>query len=106
MDRTLLLFESFLVPIDKYFFAYQVLVLFEIEKEKAPGGIIKTITKERLSDFLISLPSLPEQTSIATILSDIDAEIKKLELQLTKYQNIKQGMMQTLLTGKIRLLSK
>jgi len=106
MDRTLLLFESFLVPIDKYFFAYVVFVLFEIEKEKAPGGIIKTITKERLSDFLISLPTLPEQTAIAKILFDIDAEIEKLESQLTKYQNIKQGMMQTLLTGKIRLLTK
>lgn len=106
MDRTLLLFESFLVPVDKYFFAYVVYVLFEIEKEKAPGGIIKTITKERLSDFLISLPSLPEQTAIAKILFDIDTEIEKLESQLTKYQNIKQGMIQTLLTGKIRLLTK
>lgn len=106
MDRTLLLFESFLVPINKYFFTYSVFVLFEIEKEKAPGGIIKTITKERLSDFLISLPSLPEQSAIAVILSDINIEIEKLELQLTKYQNIKQGMMQTLLTGKIRLLTK
>lgn len=47
-----------------------------------------------------------EQTAITAIISDMDTEIEKLESQLTKYQNIKQGMMQTLLTGKIRLLSK
>jgi type I restriction enzyme S subunit len=47
-----------------------------------------------------------EQSAITTILSDMDTEIEKLELQLTKYQNIKQGMMQTLLTGKIRLITK
>jgi len=44
-----------------------------------------------------------EQIAIAKVLSDMDSEIEKLESQLSKYQNIKQGMMQTLLTGKIRL---
>ena len=47
-----------------------------------------------------------EQTAITAIISDMDTEIEKLESQLTKYQNIKQGMMQVLLTGKIRLISK
>lgn len=47
-----------------------------------------------------------EQAAISKILFDIDTEIEKLESQLTKYQNIKQGMMQTLLTGKIRLIPK
>ena len=45
-----------------------------------------------------------EQSAISQILFDIDAEIEKLESQLSKYQNLKQGMMQTLLTGKIRLI--
>jgi len=49
-------------------------------------------------------PAKPEQAAIANILSDMDNEINKLESQLAKYQNIKQGMMQTLLTGKIRLI--
>ena len=44
-----------------------------------------------------------EQTAIAKILFDMDTEIEKLESQLTKYQNIKQGMMQQLLTGRIRI---
>jgi len=54
----------------------------------------------------IDTPKPDEQKAISNVLSDMDSEIKKLESQLTKYQNIKQGMMQTLLTGKIRLLTK
>lgn len=45
-----------------------------------------------------------EQTAIAQILSDIDSEIQALQQRLTKTRHIKQGMMQELLTGKIRLL--
>jgi hypothetical protein len=45
-----------------------------------------------------------EQTAIATVLSDMDAEIEALEKSLAKYQNIKTGMMQQLLNGKIRLV--
>jgi len=51
----------------------------------------------------IETPKLEEQTAIATILSDIDVEIEKLEQKLGKYQQIKTGMTQQLLTGKIRL---
>ncbi len=47
---------------------------------------------------------LTEQTAIATILSDMDAEIADLETQLDKSHALKQGMMQELLTGRIRLL--
>ena len=49
------------------------------------------------------LPPLPEQTAIATILSDMDAEIATLEARRDKSRAIKQGMMQELLTGKTRL---
>jgi type I restriction enzyme S subunit len=104
VDRTLLLFESFSVPFDKYFFLLSIFLIFEMEKEKAPGGIIKTITKEALSSFTISYPSLEEQSRIATILTDINEEIFALETKLAKYRAIKQGMMQNLLTGKIRLI--
>ena len=78
--------------------------IFEIEKELAPGGIIKTITKEALSSFKISYPNIVEQERIANILSDIDNEIFTLEEKLHKSKSIKQGMMQNLLTGKIRLV--
>ena len=54
--------------------------------------------------FMMLLPPIAEQTAIATILSDMDAEISALETKLAKYKQIKQGMMQELLTGKIRLM--
>ena len=57
------------------------------------------------SKIEIIVPSTPEeQTRIATILSDMDAEIQALETKLEKYRKIKLGMMQNLLTGKIRLI--
>lgn len=52
----------------------------------------------------IAIPKSPtEQTAIAQLLSDMDAEIEALECRLKKTQSLKQGMMQALLTGKIRL---
>lgn len=48
-------------------------------------------------------PTKAEQTAIANVLSDMDSEIAELEKKLSKYRNVKTGMMQTLLTGKIRL---
>lgn len=49
-------------------------------------------------------PTTEEQTAVATILSDMDAEIAALEEKLAKARAIKQGMMQELLTGRIRLV--
>jgi len=56
--------------------------------------------------YLIQLkrPTLLEQTAIAEILSDIDAEIVALEGKLSKAQQVKQGMMSVLLTGRVRLV--
>ncbi|MDQ1272354.1 MAG: type restriction enzyme subunit, partial [Planctomycetota bacterium] len=69
------------------------------------GTSIKGITRDTLSDITISLPpTKAEQTAIAQILSDMDAEIEQLEQKLDKYRLIKQGMMQELLTGRIRLV--
>lgn len=53
----------------------------------------------------VAMPSdYEEQTAIATILSDMDEEIQALETRLNKTKQIKQGMMQVLLTGKVRLV--
>lgn len=63
------------------------------------------ITGGQLKNISIALPpSIAEQTAIAKILSDMDVEIAALETKLAKYQDIKQGMMQNLLTGRIRLV--
>ena len=60
-------------------------------------------TKDILNGVLI-LPPIQEQTRIATILSDMDNEINALEKKLSKTKELKQGLMQQLLTGKIRLV--
>lgn len=52
----------------------------------------------------IKLPNLEEQNAIFNVLGDMDFEIEALERKLTKYKKIKQGMMQELLTGRIRLI--
>lgn len=96
IDRTLLIFQKFKKPVEKLFFAYVIQMLFEIERHKAPGGIIKTITKEALSSFIVKLPSKDEQQKIADCLSSLDeliaAEADKLEALKTH----KKGLMQQL----------
>ena len=69
------------------------------------GATINQITNKSLNSFEIPFPpTQEEQTRIASILSDMDNEITALENKLEKYKKIKLGMMQNLLTGKIRLL--
>ena len=57
-----------------------------------------------IDDLRLSLPSAPEQTAIAKILSDMDTEIAGVEAKIAKTRWVKQGMMQELLTGRIRLV--
>ena len=70
------------------------------------GATINQITNADIEQFKIVVPhSLKEQQAIATILTKMDNEITALETKKAKYEAIKQGMMQQLLTGKIRLIS-
>lgn len=69
-------------------------------------GTIPRLDRTFLSDMLVYISSnIAEQQAIATILTKMDNEITALEAKKTKYEAIKQGMMQQLLTGKIRLIS-
>jgi len=65
---------------------------------------VPQLTAPQISSYQILLPPFPEQKAIAQILSEMDAEIEALEAKREKYQAIKQGMMQELLTGKTRLV--
>jgi type I restriction enzyme S subunit len=65
---------------------------------------VPQLTAPQISKYEVVIPDYTKQTRIATILSDMDAEISALETKLAKYKQIKQGMMQNLLTGKIRLV--
>lgn len=67
------------------------------------GSTIVHLYQKDFVKFNYILPSKPEQTAIANVLSSMDKEIEALEAKLRKYRNLKTGMMQQLLTGKIRL---
>jgi type I restriction enzyme S subunit len=62
------------------------------------------LSLQDIREFEVRVPSIPEQTAIAAVLADMDAELAALEQRLAKTRAIKQGMMQELLTGRIRLV--
>lgn len=69
----------------------------------AAGTKVLATTRSYISSVRLLLPSIDEQRAIAQVLVDADAEIEKLVERLEKSHAIKQGMMQELLTGRIRL---
>lgn len=90
-------------------FLYYILssdTVFEQYIAMAAGSSVKNLNKEKVANVMLFAPqSLAEQRAIATILNKMDNEITALETKKAKYEAIKQGMMQQLLTGKIRLIS-
>lgn len=94
VDRTLLIFKSYKIPINIDYFKYAVFLLFEVEKTRAAGGTIKTITKEQLSDFTVNVPSIPEQIKIAEFLCGIDMKLELVDNQITHTQTFKKGLLQ------------
>ena len=92
---------------DGVFFAYYLRSKEgrELMKSLAQGSTRYNLSKVALLNSPLRLPTLPEQTAIATILSDMDAELSALETRRDKTRALKQGMMQELLTGRVRLIS-
>jgi len=88
------------------------LMLYLFRHFSATGALLNYATqtsiahlpKEKIETIPIVRPSSSEQAAIATVLSDMDAEIAALEARRDKTRAIKQGMMQQLLTGRVRLL--
>jgi type I restriction enzyme S subunit len=73
----------------------------------AATGLIPGLSRGDILNKAVPIPpTTAEQTAIATILTDMDAEIAALEEKLAKARQLKQGMMQELLTGRIRLVGK
>lgn len=62
------------------------------------------VNGQQLRTILLKIPEIEEQQAIAAILSDMDAEIQTLESRLSKARAVKEGMMQNLLTGRVRLV--
>jgi type I restriction enzyme, S subunit len=73
-------------------------IKFSIESTGVPQ-----LTAPQISKYLLNLPEFDEQFAIAEVLTDMDSEIQELESKREKYIMIKNGMMQKLLTGEIRL---
>lgn len=99
--------QAILAIIPKYDHVDFLFHYFELEK----NWLINTYTQggqpnlsgDIIKSIEILMPAFEEQIAIANALSDMDTELSALEQQLAKARNLKQGMMQELLTGRIRL---
>ena len=86
-----------------------------ITKKYSPEVRVKTATTSSVdrrgnlrwpafSEITVRIPSLPEQSAIAEVLTDMDTDLSALEARRDKTRDLKQAMMQELLTGRIRLI--
>lgn len=89
--------------LDREFLYYWLQYVKPSVKMLGQQGTQSNLNAGMVRDFDIPLPSLPEQEAIARVLNDADAEIDALERRLEASRDIKQGMMQELLTGRTHL---
>lgn len=73
-------------------------------RSMAAGTKVLATNRKHIGSATLALPEPPEQTAIAEVLSDMDADLAALEAQAAKARAVKQGMMQELLTGRVRLV--
>ena len=83
---------------------YKLLTMKQQMVERAFGSTFLEISKANVVALELSIPDYLEQTAIAEVLSDMDAELAALEQRRDKTRALKQGMMQELLTGRTRLV--
>jgi type I restriction enzyme S subunit len=86
------------------FIYFKLLSIQQAIYKAQTGGAQPHIHAKDLNPIPVSMPPLPEQTAIATVLSDMDLELAALEQRRNKTRALKQGMMQELLTGRTRLV--
>lgn len=92
--------------VDIYFLYYLLSSEFVQHKllDMTHGSTLKNIVSiSEIKNILLAVPPLEEQQKIASILSTVDAEIDSYEQEKAKYEELKKGLMQQLLTGKIRV---
>lgn len=75
-------------------------------RQLAAGTKVYATNRAHIASAELKIPGIEEQAAIATILSDMDAELAALETRRDKACQLKQGMMQELLTGRIRLTNQ
>lgn len=86
------------------FLFYLLTTMTDVLRERSSGSTFLEISKKDLISIEMATPALDEQQAIAAILSDIDDDIAGSDAKLAKLHHLKTGMMQQLLTGKIRLV--
>ncbi|MPS32629.1 MULTISPECIES: restriction endonuclease subunit S [unclassified Salinivibrio] len=88
-------------------FLFHYLVFIEPSWAKhSKGSTFDSVSSADIRNLEMELPGAEEQIAIATVLSDMDTEIEALEQRREKARQIKQGMMQQLLTGRVRLIEE
>ncbi len=93
------------VGVDKQFLFYALVFSEGDWKILEQGSTFSSANSSQVAAFSVSIaPNIEEQTAIAAVLSDLDAEIDALQQRRDKTRAIKQGMMQELLTGRTRLV--
>lgn len=97
VDRTIAIFQSFKIPVEINFFAYQLKIRFSIERLKARGTTIKTITKEEFANFTVMLPPLSEQKEIVEYLDSSFAKIETLKANAAKNLDEAKALFQSAL---------
>lgn len=91
--------------LDRDYLYYHFCFIENIVKDMGQTGTQSNLSKKIVEDFELTIPpTIAEQSAIAAVLSGMDTEIAALEQKCDKYIAIKSGMMQDLLTGKIRLV--
>ena len=89
---------------DYLYYALNAPETIEQYKSMAAGSSVLNLNKDIVKRVMLNIPEIDEQRAIASVLSSADNEIVELESKRNKYDLIKQGMMQDLLTGKTRLI--
>ena len=96
IDRTLLVIQNISDCVLKEFLMYAIYMKFDVEKQTADGSIIKTITKETLTDFSIYLPSIHEQQRIVNLLRSFDKRLENSVTVLAELHRFRSSLLQQL----------
>ncbi|MEA3313226.1 MAG: restriction endonuclease subunit S [Caldisericota bacterium] len=82
---------------------YYLIFKKRVFKSLSTGSTFKAIRRSEIENYLIPLPSLPEQQKIAEILDTVDKRLEVLKAKKQKFERIKKGLMNDLLTGRKRV---
>ncbi|PRY73218.1 type I restriction enzyme S subunit [Halomonas ventosae] len=89
---------------DGTFIAYKIRIDYQQIMQLVSGTTVFHIYGRDMANFVYKAPEIEEQRAIVSVLADMDTDIKALQHRRDKARQIKQGMMQQLLTGRVRLV--